>query len=180
MGELWMKEKRLMLRSAILIVIVIALGYTFYMNFFVDQSAVRAGDKAVNFVSTDLEGQRIELDDYMGQGVMINFWGTYCPPCEKEMPVMEKLYQEYKDQGIEIIAINVNEAEAVVRPFVARHKLTFPVVIDRGMRISDAYGINPLPVTFMVNEYGEVVRVHTGILTENVLREYFEEVKPKS
>ena len=175
-----MKEKRLILRSVILLVIVIAIGYTFYMSFFVDKAAVRVGDQAVNFALTDLEGNRIELNDYKGKGVMLNFWGTFCPPCEKEMPIMEKLYQEYKDQGVEIIAINVDEAEAVVKPFVARYELSFPVVIDKRMRVSDAYGINPLPATFMVNEFGEVVRVHTGILTEEILREYFEEVKPRT
>lgn len=168
------------MRTTILVIIVIALGYTFYQSFFVDHSAVRAGDDAVNFVLTDLNGERIELADYEGKGVMLNFWGTYCPPCEKEMPIMQQLYEEYKGQGVEIIAINVNEPEVTVKPFVNRHKLTFPTPIDKGMRVSDAYGINPLPTTVMIDEHGKVVRVFTGQLTENVLRNFFEEVKPKA
>jgi thiol-disulfide isomerase/thioredoxin len=176
-----MKEKRLVIRSTVLAIIVLALGYTFYMSFFVDQSPVRAGDPAVNFVLTDLDEERIELDEYIGKGVMLNFWGTFCEPCRKEMPIMEELYLEYKDQGIEIIAINVNESEAAIVPFVRSiGGLSFPIVIDRGMRVSDAYGINPLPATFFVNEHGEVVKYHTGMLTESMLREYFELIKPKS
>lgn len=174
------KKKRLAIRTTILLVIVIALGYTFYQSFFVDKNVVRVGDDAVNFVLTDLNGERIELADYKGKGVMLNFWGTYCPPCEKEMPIMQKLYDEYKDQGIEIIAVNVNEAELAVQSFVSRHKLTFPTPIDKGMRVSDAYGINPLPTTFMIDGHGKVVEVFTGQLTENILRNFFEDVKPKA
>lgn len=174
------KKRRLIIRTAILLVIVIALGYTFYQSFFSDDSAVRAGDDAINFVLTDLNGERIELNDYKGKGVMLNFWGTYCPPCEKEMPIMQKLYEEYKHLGVEIIAVNVDEPEVTVKSFVNRHKLTFPTPIDKDMRVSDAYGIGPLPATMMIDEHGKVVRVHTGQLTETILRQFFEEVKPKT
>ena len=169
-----------MIRSSILAILAIAIGYTFYVNFFADKSVVRAGDAATNFAVTDLEGNRIELKELQGKGVFLNFWGTYCPPCEKEMPIMEKLYHEYKPQGIEMIALNVNEKDLAVRTFAERYKLTFPVAIDVGMRISEAYGIRHLPTTILVDEHGEVVRVHTGEMNEKMIRSFLEEIKPEA
>ncbi|TWI54639.1 thiol-disulfide oxidoreductase ResA [Halalkalibacter nanhaiisediminis] len=173
-----MKQKRLIMRTSILAVIALALGYTFYSNFFADRSVAQAGNDAVNFVLNDLEGERIELSDLQGKGVFLNFWGTYCPPCEKEMPYMENLYAEYKEKGVEIIAVNVNEPELTVERFVNRYSLTFPVVIDKGMNVSDAYGISPLPTTVLIDEHGTIVHVHTGGMTEAMVRDFMERIKP--
>lgn len=173
-----MKQKRLIMRTSILTVIALALAYTFYSNFVADRSVAKAGDKSVNFVLNDLDGERIELEGLQGKGVFVNFWGTYCPPCEKEMPIMEDLYAEYKDQGVEIVAVNVNEPELTVERFVDRYGLSFPVVIDKGMNVSDAYGISPLPTTVLIDEHGTIVHVHTGGMTEPMIRDFMERIKP--
>lgn len=151
------KRKRLIIRTSILAVIVAALGYTFYSNFIADRSIARAGNESINFVLEDLEGERIELSEFRGKGVFLNFWGTFCPPCVKEMPIMDELYQEYREQGVEIVAINVNEPELTVKRFVERLDLSFPVTIDRGMNVSEAYGISPLPTTVLIDENGQIV-----------------------
>ncbi|UOE92415.1 thiol-disulfide oxidoreductase ResA [Alkalihalobacillus sp. LMS39] len=175
-----MIRKRLLLRTSILVVITIALVYTFYTNFFADKSSVRVGEEPINFVLTTLEGERIELADYKGQGVFLNFWGTYCKPCEEEMPIMDDFYQIYKDQGVEIIAVNVNEADLRVQRFVERYNLSFPVAIDKGMLVSDAYGIRPLPITFLINEHGIVEKIHYGMMDEALVEEFMELIKPKT
>ncbi|SDJ13130.1 AhpC/TSA family protein [Alteribacillus bidgolensis] len=84
------------------------------------------GDIEPNFQLETLEGETVELNDYRGQSVFLNFWGTYYPPCEEEMPYMENQYQEYKDKGVEILAVNVGESELAVERFVDRHPLSFP------------------------------------------------------
>ncbi|WP_034744408.1 thiol-disulfide oxidoreductase ResA [Halalkalibacter wakoensis] len=173
-----MKQKRLMMRTSILAIIAIALAYTLYSNFIADRSVAKAGDLSINFVLNDLEGERIELEDYKGKGVFLNFWGTYCPPCVKEMPIMEELYAEYKDQGVEIIAVNASEPKLTVERFVDRLGLTFPIVIDQGNNVIDAYGIRPLPTTILVDEHGVIVRVFTGGMTEQMIRDFMEEIKP--
>lgn len=173
------KQRRLIVRIAVLSVIAIALAYTFYSNFIQDKAVVRVGEEAVNFALTDLEGNRIELADLKGKGVFLNFWGTYCPPCKKEMPLMEEVYQEYKDQGIEMIAVNVNEPELTVKRFVERYQLTFPVVMDKGDNVTKAYGIGPLPATYLIDEHGKLIRepIIRGMSKEDII-EFVELIKP--
>ncbi|ARK30242.1 thiol-disulfide oxidoreductase ResA [Halalkalibacter krulwichiae] len=173
-----MKQKRLIMRSSILAIIAIALAYTFYSNFIADRSVAKAGELSVNFVLNDLEGQRIELEDLKGKGVFLNFWGTYCPPCVKEMPIMEDLYNEYQEKGVEIIAVNAAEPSLTVERFVDRHGLTFPIAIDKGRDVIDAYGISPLPTTILIDEHGTIVRVHQGGMTDQMVRDFMEEIKP--
>jgi peroxiredoxin len=137
------------------------------------------GDEAPNFILNDLNGEEIELESLRGQGVFLNFWGTYCPPCEKEMPYMESQYQIYKDQGIEIVAVNVDEPELSVKKFVERvGGLSFPVVIDRGGNVLDAYNVSPLPTTFLIDKDGIIVDVITGGMTEKNIADYLENIKP--
>ncbi len=88
------KRKRLYFRTSFLSIIGVLLGYIFYSNFFQNENTLVAeGDIAPNFQLETLEGETVELNDYRGQGVFLNFWGTYCPPCEEEMPYMDNQYQ---------------------------------------------------------------------------------------
>lgn len=173
------KRKRFVMRSSILGAIVILLGYVFYTNFISDEKTlIREGDIAPNFVLTNLEGETVELEDYRGQGVFLNFWGTYCPPCEREMPYMDSQYQEFKDRGVEILAVNVGESDLVTERFVKRHNLSFPILKDPNKSVVDYYGVGPLPATFLIDEHGEVVRVIEGGMTEEHIKEYMEEIAP--
>lgn len=173
-----MKKRRLIIRTIILIVLVGALGYTLYTNFYVDKKLVGIGDQAPNFVLTDLNGNEVEFDSYRGKGVFLNFWGTWCKPCEKEMPYMENQYNIYKDQGVEVLAVNVGESKLSVANFVERKGLTFPVVIDKTTEVMDAYSVNPLPTTFLIDKNGKIVDIITGSLTEKTIRAYMESIKP--
>ena len=92
-------------------------------------------EKAPNFVVTDLEGKKIELKDLKGKGVFLNFWGTWCKPCEKEMPYMNELYPKYKEKGVEIIALDADETDIAVKNFVNQYGLKFPVAIDKGQKL---------------------------------------------
>ncbi|SFE71575.1 Peroxiredoxin [Alteribacillus iranensis] len=173
------KRKRLLMRSSILGAFAIVLSYVFYTNFITgEETLVQEGETAPNFILENMSGEKVELEDYRGQGVFLNFWGTYCPPCEKEMPYMENLYSEYKEQGVEILAVNVGESGLVVDRFVDRHDLSFPILMDANKNVLDRYGINPLPSTFLIDENGEVVKVITGGMTEDRIRGYMEEIKP--
>ncbi|HHY71670.1 MAG TPA: thiol-disulfide oxidoreductase ResA [Bacillus bacterium] len=173
-----MKNKRLAVRTIILLVLVGALAYTLYSNFFTEKQVVGIGDQAPNFVLTDLNGNEVEFADYRGKGVFLNFWATWCKPCETEMPYMENQYNTYKDQGVEVLAVNVGESELSVRNFVERKGLTFPVVIDKKLEVFEAYGVDPLPTSFLINKDGEIIDIIIGTLKEETIRNHMERIKP--
>ncbi|WP_078413640.1 thiol-disulfide oxidoreductase ResA [Priestia abyssalis] len=173
-----MKNRRLVMRTVILAVLLAALGYTLYVQFFTSKEKVAVGDTAPDFVLSDLEGNAHRLSDYRGKGVFLNFWGTWCKPCEREMPAMERQYQVYKDQGVEILAVNVDETNIAVTKFAERYQLTFPIMIDKGSQVLNAYGVDPLPTTFLIDKEGKVVDVFLGGLNEQKINEYMEMIKP--
>ncbi|MBM6619921.1 thiol-disulfide oxidoreductase ResA [Bacillus suaedaesalsae] len=173
-----MKQKRLWLRTSILILLAGATVYTLYINFFTERERVRVGSTAPNFILQDLEGNKFELEDYRGKGVFLNFWGTYCKPCEAEMPYMKNQYKYFKDQGVEVLALNVDEPTLVIQKFVDRHGLTFPVPVDKGLQVMHEYGVGPIPTTFLIDKDGEVVKIITGSMTEKMVHDYMNMIKP--
>lgn len=173
------KQLRLVMRSSILAVLAIALTYTLYANFTKeDNKAVAKNEPVPDFVLTDLEGNTHRLSDYRGQGVFLNFWGTWCKPCEAEMPNMNSQYAVYKDQGVQILAVNVGEPKVSINSFAAKYDLDFPILIDQTDEVQDAYGVSPLPVTFLIDKDGNLVDTLNSGLTEPMVKEAMERIKP--
>ncbi|USK78531.1 thiol-disulfide oxidoreductase ResA [Peribacillus frigoritolerans] len=173
------KKRRLISRSIILLLLGAALVFALYTNFTKDKNeSLRKGSEAPNFVLTDMEGKEHKLSDYKGKGVFLNFWGTYCKPCEYEMPYMENQYKNFKDQGVEILAVNVGESDYAVNNFITKHDLTFPVMIDKGREVENAYRVDILPVSFLVDKEGKVIDIITGALTEESIQKHMERIKP--
>ncbi|OES44457.1 thiol-disulfide oxidoreductase ResA [Domibacillus iocasae] len=175
------KKKRLYMRAAILAVLAGLVIYALYTNVTKEsRGALEAGDKAPDFVLTDLKGETHQLSDYEGKGVFLNFWGTWCEPCKEEMPHMEKLANEYEGQ-VEILAVNVGESDFQVNNFAKQYGLTFPIAIDSGKEVMDTYGVDPLPTTFMIKPDGTIDQIVIGgLIQEEQVRALFERVKPSS
>jgi peroxiredoxin len=174
-----MKKRRLWIRTAVLCLLAAAVGFSLYANFTKgDVQKVEIGEKAPDFELVDLNGEKHRLSDYEGQGVFLNFWGTFCKPCEKEFPYVDSQYNQFKDQGVQVLAVDVGETEFAVNQFVERHKLTFPVVIDKSGDVQTAYGINPLPITFLIDKEGTVIKSHTGQLTEEMVHDFMKQIQP--
>jgi thiol-disulfide isomerase/thioredoxin len=114
---------------------------------------------AKNFTLPDLDGKPHKLSDYRGKVVLVNFWATWCPPCRREMPSMERLSQQLKDQPFVILAIN--QQEDADRVFVFTGQLepapTFPILFDPDSAVSHAWGVLGLPASFIVDKQGRVV-----------------------
>ncbi|KMK76276.1 thiol-disulfide oxidoreductase ResA [Alkalihalobacillus pseudalcaliphilus] len=173
------RKKRLVIRTIVLLIIAVAVGYMLYTSMNSNKaSTARVGDQAPNFILSDLDGNEVELADYRGMGVFLNFWGTYCPPCEREMPYMQEQYEVYKSQGVEILAVNVREGKLPVKRFVERYGLTFPIPMDPNADVVRKYGVIPLPTTFLINAEGTVTQVITGLMSESDIQEYMESIKP--
>jgi peroxiredoxin len=113
--------------------------------------------KAQNFILKDLEGNDVSLEDYRGKIILLNFWATWCLPCRVEMPSMEKLYQEYKNKGFSILAIDMQEDADTVRAFKEQYKLNFPILLDSDGSVGQFYGVRSIPATYLVNRQGYLI-----------------------
>lgn len=173
------KKRRLIIRTVILAVLVAAIAYTVYVTATKDSNQViSAGDKAPDFVLTDLEGNKHQLSDYEGQGVLLNFWGTWCPPCKKEMPALNEAYNKYKDKGIQVISINIAQSNFEVQNFVDNYKLDFPMTIDKTKSVMRTYNVDQLPATFLIDKNGEITKILTYGITESEFVAHMESIKP--
>jgi peroxiredoxin len=105
----------------------------------------------------------LRLVDLKGKVVFLNFWATWCKPCEDEMPSIERLHRKFKDRGLAVVAISMDaDGGPVVRRFVAKHRLTFPVGLDPRMSVSGPYGVWALPATVILDREGRQVLVAQG------------------
>lgn len=173
-----MKDKRLILRVIVLGVIFVALGSAFYTAYQNDDSPVQIGEVAPDFTLANLAGEQVRLSDYKGKGVFINFWATWCDPCKREMPHMEAQYQVMKEEGIEILAVNITESNVAVNSFKKRLGLSFPILLDRNRSVSNRYGIIPIPSSFFVNKNGIVVSKVEGEMSEQQIEQQLKLIQP--
>ncbi|WP_040228269.1 thiol-disulfide oxidoreductase ResA [Bhargavaea cecembensis] len=172
------KKKRMIVRTAILVVLAAAIIYTIVANVTATGDLVEEGDKAPDFTLTDLDGNPHKLSDYKGEGVFLNFWGTWCGPCKSEMPHMEELYKEFEEKGVHVLAVNIAESDFKVKAFADTYGLSFPIVIDKTNSVRDAYNIRPLPTTFLVGPDGKVKKIIKQEMTGDQIREYMESIMP--
>jgi len=121
-----------------------------------------SGQPAPDFTLRLLDGSTLTLADLRGRVVVLNFWATWCSPCEKEMPALQAAWAGYQAQGLIVVGVAVQEGEAEVREMAARFGVDFPLGMDPGEHIAAAYGITGVPETFVIDPEGRVAHVHIG------------------
>lgn len=177
-------QKRYIFRIIILGVLVAAVVFALVSNSKKDNTIYKVGDQAPDFtlqqINENNELEQIRLSDFKGKGIMLNFWATFCKPCEAEMPYMQELYPEYKEKGIEIIAVSLDTTELVVNNFIDKYDLTFPIPHDQKGTSRDLYKVGPIPSTFFIDPEGKIVEKIDGALTLDRLEGYFQEIMPES
>lgn len=173
------KQKRFLIRTLILSVLVVAIIYTIYNNASKDKvDVLGVGDEAPDFTLVDLNGEEHRLSEYKGQGVFLNFWGTWCKPCAKEMPAMDRQYEVFKEQGVQILAVNIAQSNFEVEQFANQYGLDFPIVIDKTKSVMEAYNIDPLPTTLLINPEGKIEKIVRGEMTEQDIAHFMEQIRP--
>lgn len=177
-------RNRLIFRGIILAVLVGAVIFAVVSNLQDDNTVYRAGDAAPDFqlkqISDNNEYETVQLSELEGKGVMLNFWATWCKPCESEMPYMQELYPSFHEKGVEIVAVSLDSTELVVDRFVDRYDLTFPIPHDSNGEIRDLYKVGPIPSTFFINPEGEIQEVVNGALTLERLEGYLNDITPEN
>lgn len=112
---------------------------------------------APDFVLKGENGKTYRLQDYRGKVVVINFWATWCPPCRREMPSMNRMWQKIKDKGVQILAVDVGEDADTIFEFLGSYPVAFPLLMDSDGSVVKQYPVTGLPTTYIINPAGEVV-----------------------
>ena len=121
-----------------------------------------AGGPAPAFTLTTPEGQPGALSQYKGQVVMVNFWATWCGPCQQEMPLLDQMYKKYKPAGFTLIGVNVDKDAPPVKELLARKPVSFPVLLDPANQVSKAYHVDEMPSSVIIDRKGEIRYIHRG------------------
>ena len=113
---------------------------------------------APNFTLKSLSGEEVSLLQKRGNYVLVNFWATWCGPCKVEMPSLETLHQRFKTKNFSLIAISNDMFGArIVEPFIKAHNLSFTVLLDQQLQVSNKFGVISLPTTFMIDPEGNII-----------------------
>jgi peroxiredoxin len=115
------------------------------------------GQLAPDFTLSDLAGKPVSLADFRGKVVIVNFWATWCPPCRAEMPSMEQLYRELADEGLVMLAINIEKTgRQTVPAFLAGSPHSFPILFDEKEEVQKRYGVYKFPESFIIRKDGVI------------------------
>jgi peroxiredoxin len=140
------------------LIVVGAVGVLVYTPSKRHQTAPESSPMA-DLTARTLDGQPRQFADYKGQPLLLNVWATWCPPCVKEMPSIERAYQAFRAQGLRVIAISIDDAgaETDIRAFVREHGLTFEILHDATGRTIKQLNIRGVPETFLISRSGNIV-----------------------
>jgi cytochrome c biogenesis protein CcmG, thiol:disulfide interchange protein DsbE len=135
------------------------------------------GRPAGTFTLATLEGPLLSLESQRGKVVVVNFWASWCyPTCYEEAPVLERNWQAYRDRGVVVLGVDIQDSIEAGRKFVQGLALTFPNVRDTAGKVSVEYGVYGVPETFFVDRRGQIRAKHVGALTDEVFRGHVEKL----
>jgi peroxiredoxin len=148
--------KRLMVAAAVLLLAACSNGGV--------GSTARIGQAAPDWKDPLVSGGSLSMAQLRGKPVFMDFFATWCPPCNDEAPEVNAAYKEYAPKGLQVIGVDVEENAQKAKQFVDQHQLTYPAVVDTGT-LSDLYSINGMPVGVFIDKNGVIRRIEVGQLS---------------
>lgn len=158
-----------LLRSLLLLVLPLGLASA-------AGGSLTAGAPAPEFQLQSLAGGNVNLSDYRGQVVVLNFWASWCGPCRKEMPILEQVHKQYKAKGMTLVGVNVEPEAADALKFLKSMPVSFPILFDRDSTVSKQYQVQGMPNTVILDRAGKVRYVHRGY-QPGVENTYLDEIR---
>ena len=122
-----------------------------------------SSSKAPAWELSDTDGKPVKSSDFAGKVVILDFWATWCPPCKAEIPGFVELQEKYKDKGLVIVGVSLDEqGPAVVKPFMQQFRVNYPIVMGDEKIVEDFGGVTAIPTTFIIDKAGNIVKKHVG------------------
>jgi peroxiredoxin len=131
------------------------------------QTGLEIGQRSPNFRLINLNGEEVALSDYHGKKVILNFWATWCTYCREGMPHKQEIYEKYKEEGVEVIAVNITKSETSqkqVEDYVTGEGLTFTVLLDELGDVTRMYRIQGTPTTYFIDSEGVLQGKRVGLM----------------
>jgi peroxiredoxin len=130
-----------------------------------EEKVIAESGKAPDFAFSDLDGgSNVRLSELRGKVVIVEFWATWCAPCKESVPELNKVFEKFRDKNFRLFGISVDkggDALSHVRAFVKEHGIVYPVMVDSGS-VNVAYGVSGIPVMFIIDKEGKLVKRHMG------------------
>ena len=116
-----------------------------------------------------LDGKVVKSKDFAGKVLLITFFATWCPPCRQEVPTLIKLQSDYESKGFSVIGLSVDDGKKVVAKMMKKEKINYPILMSKGKTARDFGGIVGIPISFLVNKQGIIVKRYTGYIPKSLL-----------
>lgn len=122
-----------------------------------EKESPEEGFLAPQFALYDLNGKMVSLRDFRGKVILLNFWATWCPPCKREIPSLERLYQIRKDKNFEVLAVNVDRgSHSQIASFAEKQRMSFPILLNSEGGVGDKYQVQAIPTSFLLDKKGVI------------------------
>lgn len=130
--------------------------------FFLPLTISFASEQAPNVSLPTLQGKTVALGELKGQVVYVDFWATWCPPCRKSFPWMEQMHQRYKDLGLHIVAISLDQKRDIIDRFLKNHTASFTILHDTEGSSAEAFKVRGMPSSYLIDRQGNLRLSHEG------------------
>lgn len=124
--------------------------------------AAAIGDQAPSFTLPTLSGETVSLDAFKGQVLLLNFWASWCAPCQEELPAFQAIHTKYRERGFSVVGINIDKKQANAEKTVRRFGLSFPIALDPDSATIRAYKGRSMPISYLVDQQGVIRQVFFG------------------
>ncbi len=140
---------------------------------------VEVGKPAPDFQLPGLGGAEVSLSDFKGKPVLLNFWAGWCRPCEEEMPYLQQVYEEWSDQGLVVLTVNLGDSPSEVSRFMQSHQLSLPVLLDTKQSLAQKYNVASIPTTFFIDKDGIIrARIIGGFRSKEAIETKLSQIVP--
>ena len=160
------------LTAVVALAILLAVAFLPKLTMFADPLvAKQAPDFSFEVIHNGDQGSRLALSDLKGHPVLLDFWASWCGPCQMQAPILERLSQRYKDRGLIVVGVNTNDKPGAGAASAQKKGLSYPIVFDGDGFSRDVYGVTSLPTLVLVGKDGMVKMVRSGLVDEGSLEE---------